>query len=212
MVKRRHLGGLILGLALAGPLTAQVPTTAVIGTPPQPGWSLLNSQQKTILAPLAPEWDGLDNIRRKKWLGIAERYPTMTIDEQERVKARMREWASLTPAQRARIRDSYKEFNQLPSEQKEVVKQKWEAYSNLPPEEKRRVRKEGKSSALLAPPIVESLPPADLPPAPDQEQIAATGEGVAATLVPETEKVPEQAATTAEAAPPTTPVVNSEQN
>ena len=183
MVKRQHLGGVILGLALAGPLAAQPPTTVVIGTPPQPGWSQLNGQQKFILAPLATESDELDNIRRRKWLGIAERYPLMTQDEQERVKARMHEWASLTPVQRARIRDSYKEFNQLPSEQKQVVKQKWEAYSNPPPEERERVRKKGKSSALLAPPPVVEPPSAfDLPQAADQGQFAASGDGVPAML------------------------------
>ena len=154
MVKRRYVGGVILGLALAGPLAAEPPTTAVIGTPPQPGWSLLSASQKSILAPLAKEWDKLDNIGRKKWLGIAERYPAMKPEEQRRVQDRMREWANLTPEQRAKVRDTYKEFSQLPSEQKQTLKQKWEAYSNLPHEEKQRVRQEGKSSQLLAPPPV----------------------------------------------------------
>jgi len=160
MVKRRLVGGVILCLALATVIAAEPPATAVIGTPPQPGWSLLNAQQKAILAPLAGEWDKMENIRRKKWLGIAERYPAMKPDEQRRMQERMREWASLTPEQRAKIRDSYKEFNQLPSEQKQVVKQKWEAYSNLPPDEKQRVRQSGKSAQLLAPPHAEPVPPA----------------------------------------------------
>jgi hypothetical protein len=170
MVKRQYIGGIILGLALAGPLAAEPPTTAVIGTPPQPSWSLLNAQQKAVLAPLAAEWDKLDNIRRKKWLGIAERYPAMKPEEQRRVQDRMREWAVLTPEQRAKVRDTYKEFNQLPSEQKQTLKQKWEAYSNLPPEEKQRVRQEGKSSQLLAP------PPAAEPAPAAQEQVAADTE------------------------------------
>lgn len=154
MVKRRYIGGVILSLALSGPLAAEPPTTAFIGTPPQPGWSLLSTQQQAILAPLAAEWDKLDNIRRKKWLGIAERYPAMTPDEQRRTQDRMREWASLTSEQRAKARGSYKDFNRLPSEQQQAVKQKWEAYSNLPPEERQRVRETGKSSRLLTPPTV----------------------------------------------------------
>jgi hypothetical protein len=159
MVKRRHVGGIILSLALASPLSAQPPTTAVIGTPPQPGWSLLSAQQKAILTPLAAEWDKLDHVRRKKWLGIAERYPAMKPEEQRRMQDRMHEWASLTPDQRAKVRDSYKEFSQLPSEQKQTVKQKWEAYSSLPPEEQQRLRQEGKSSRLLAPqPVAEPAP------------------------------------------------------
>jgi hypothetical protein len=152
MVKRRLLGGIILCFALTSGVAAEPPTTAIIGTPPQPGWSQLNPQQKSILAPLASDWDTMENIRRKKWLGIADRYPGMKQDEQQRMQDRMREWAKLTPEQRAKVRSSYKDFNQLPPEQKQVVKQKWDAYTNLPPEQQQRLREGGKSSKLLAPP------------------------------------------------------------
>jgi len=164
MAKRRLTGGVILFcLALAAPLAAEPPTSAVIGTPPQPSWSQLNPQQQNILSPLSVEWNKMENIRRKKWLGIAERYPSMKQDEQRRVQNRMREWASLTPEQRNKVRDSYKDFNQLPAEQKQVVKQKWEAYSNLPEEEKQRIRSSGKSSKLLTPAAPETPPPATAP-------------------------------------------------
>lgn len=93
----------------------------------------------------------MEGVRKKKWLGIADRYPGMKPDEQQRTQDRMHEWAALTPEQRAKVRDSYKDFNQLPPEQKQVVKQKWEAYSSLPADEKQRVRESGKSSRLLAP-------------------------------------------------------------
>lgn len=152
MAKRRLIGGLILSLALTTAIAYDPPTTAVIGTPPQPSWGQLSVQQKNVLSPLRNDWDKMEDIRRKKWLGVAERYPKMKPDEQERMQNRMREWASLTPAQRAKIRDSYKDFNQLPPEQKKVVKKKWEAYSNLPSDEKQRVREQGKSATLLTPP------------------------------------------------------------
>lgn len=163
MVKRRLIGGLILGFALTATVIAQPPTTAVLGTPPQPGWSQLTPKQKTILAPLAADWESMENIRRKKWLKIAERYPGMSADEQDRIQKRMHEWAALTPEQRAKARGTYKDFNQLPSEQKQLVKQKWEAYSNLPSDEKQRVRESGKSTKLLAPTVTpENRPqPAD---------------------------------------------------
>ena len=54
--------GLLLNIAIA----AEPPTTAVIGTPPQAAWAQLSAQQKVILAPLAKEWDSLENIRKKK--------------------------------------------------------------------------------------------------------------------------------------------------
>ncbi len=152
MAIRRLVGGLILAASLNLSIAAEPPTTAIIGTPPQPGWGQLSQQQKNILAPLSKDWDSLENIRKKKWLGIADRFPAMKPDEQQRMQDRMREWASLSPAERAKVRDTYKDFKQLPAEQKQVVKQKWEAYSNLPAEEKQRLRETGKSSKLLAPP------------------------------------------------------------
>lgn len=163
MAKRRLLAGLILSIALGGPVHAQAPTTAIIGTPPQPGWSLLSTQQKIILAPLAGEWDSMENIRRKKWLGIAERFPRMTPDEQARVQLRMREWAGLTPQQRSKARDSYKEFNQLAPEKKQALKQKWEAYSNLSAEEKQQVKETGKMPARAQPLPTEGSSPGTLP-------------------------------------------------
>ncbi|MCK6411881.1 MAG: DUF3106 domain-containing protein [Azonexus sp.] len=168
MVNRRFLGRLTLLLALSLPAQAQVPATAVIGTPPQPGWSQLTAPQKAVLAPLARDWDGLDNIQRRKWLGIVERYPGMKPEEQQRMQERMREWAALTPEQRAKVRGTYKDFKQLPVEQKQVVKQKWEAYTSLPSEERQKIRESGRSAKLLAPPpapVVE-LPPPALPPEP----------------------------------------------
>lgn len=160
MVKRRLVGGIVLCFTLATHVAAEVPTAVVIGTPPQPSWSMLTPQQKTTLTPLSANWDKMDNIARKKWLGIAERYPAMKPDEQQRMQERMREWSSLTPEQRAKVRTTYKDFNQLPPAQKQLVKQKWEAYSSLPTEEKQRVREQGKSSKLLEAPATEASPPA----------------------------------------------------
>lgn len=156
MATRRLIAGLAISLVLAGPLQAEPPTTAILGTPPQPGWSLLSTQQKIILAPLVSDWDQMDNIRRKKWLGIAERFPKMTQDEQSRVQERMREWAALTPTQRAKVRDSYKEFNQLDQDKKVAVKKKWEAYSQLSEEEKIRVRQSKTSPPTSAQPVISS--------------------------------------------------------
>ena len=147
--------GLLLNIAIA----AEPPATAVIGTPPQPAWVQLSAQQKIILAPLAKEWDSLENIRKKKWLAIAERYPAMKQDDQQRMQDRMREWAGLSPLERSKVRDTYKDFKQLPAEQKQVVKQKWQAYSNLPPEERQRLRESGKSSQLLSSPGAAPVAP-----------------------------------------------------
>lgn len=151
MAIRRLAGGVILALGLNTAIATEPPATAIIGTPPQPGWNQLNAQQRKTLAPLSKDWESMENIRKKKWLGIADRYPFMKPDEQQRMQDRMREWAALSPSERNKARDTYKDFNQLPTEQKQVVKQKWEAYSNLSPEERQRVRESGRSSKLLTP-------------------------------------------------------------
>jgi len=156
--RRRLLGAIALGLTLAGSVWATPPASAVIGTPPQPGWRELSVAQRTILAPLGNEWDSLENYRKKKWLLIIERFPKMSADEQRRVQDRMREWTRMTPEQRAQVRDSYKEFNQLPQDKRQALKEKWEAYSNLPPEEKERVRQGGKLPTKPA-----ANPPSDSP-------------------------------------------------
>lgn len=155
--RRRLLAAVALSSALTAFAQTNAPTTVLIGTPPQPGWSLLSTQQKIILAPLAKDWDNMEYVRRKKWLGIADRFPRMTPEEQARVQQRMKEWAVLTPEQRAKVRDSYKEFNQLPAEKKQAVKQRWETYSNLPEEEKQRVRQAGKP--LSSPPAAAAEAP-----------------------------------------------------
>lgn len=152
--RRRILAGLILSSALQVAAQTSAPTTVLIGTPPQPGWSLLSTEQKIILAPLAKDWDSMENVRRKKWLGIAERFPRLSASEQARVQKRMHEWVSLTPEQRAKVRDSYKEFNQLPPEKRQAVKQRWDAYTNLSSEEKEKARQTGK----LPPPQPTSTP------------------------------------------------------
>lgn len=95
----------------------------------------------------------MESIRKRKWLGIAERYPGMKPDEQQRMQDRMREWSRLSPSERTKVRDTYKDFKQLPPEQKQVVKQKWDAYSSLPADERDRIRSTGKSSKLLTPAV-----------------------------------------------------------
>lgn len=179
MAKRRFIGGVILALALTAPVIAEPPTTVVIGTLPQPAWNTLNPVQKSILAPLAADWNSMENLPRKKWLGIAERYPTMKPDEQRRLQERMREWASLTPEQRSKVRGTYKDFNQLPPEQKAVVKQKWEAYSNLPSGEKQRIRESGKSGKLLQP-----VPPSEAAPHTINQSTESSSEVSAETAKP----------------------------
>ncbi len=159
------------GLALAVALWLAAPFSHAVIAPPlsQPSWSELSAEQKRVLAPLSGEWDKMDGFRRKKWLGIAQRYQSLSPDEQARMQRRMTAWAKLTPDERKRARDRYKSLQKAPPEKKEAVKQKWEEYKVLPESEKARLKAEAArkptpsrapSKAAIAP---KPPPPANTP-------------------------------------------------
>lgn len=134
-----------LRLAILG-LTAALLVTPVIAfefpSLRQPNWQELSAQQKQILAPLGPEWDQMEDARRRKWLGIAARYPHLTADEQARVQTQMGEWAKLTPQQKQAVRAKYKALQQATPAQRAAMREQWEKYQELPEEEKQRLQAE----------------------------------------------------------------------
>ncbi|WP_313953888.1 DUF3106 domain-containing protein [Accumulibacter sp.] len=121
---------------------------SAIATPAQPQWSELTVEQKTILAPLSYDWDGMDYARQKKWLGITRRFFKMTADEQRRVQVQMQDWGELTPEQRRVARENFITANKLPVEKKQELKQKWQEYSSLPEEEKERLKQQAATRPL----------------------------------------------------------------
>jgi hypothetical protein len=126
------------------------PAQAAPGTPLNPPkWSALTPQQQQVLAPLSKDWDGMESFRRKKWLGIAQRYPTMTPEQQQRVSTQMKTWAAMTPAQRNLARETYKKLNKAPPAQREAVKEKWQQYNQLSEAEKEKLKQRAaKKNAL----------------------------------------------------------------
>lgn len=132
------------GLILAVALWLASPLGHAVILPPlaQPSWTKLNAEQQRILAPLAVQWDKMDGFQRKKWLGIAQRYPSLSTEEQTRLQRRMTDWAKLTPDERKRARDKYKLLRKDPPEKKEAVKLKWQEYKELPESEKSRLKAE----------------------------------------------------------------------
>ena len=115
----KAFAALILGLCFA------LPAFAATAEKKQPDWAQLNIEQQQILAPLASEWNTLEERPRKKWLLLAKRYPKMKPDAQQRIQTQMKDWAKLTPQQRAIARENYKKLAKQPPEKREVVKQKW---------------------------------------------------------------------------------------
>ncbi|MEP6873701.1 MAG: DUF3106 domain-containing protein [Burkholderiales bacterium] len=100
-------------------------------------WNSLSSTQKESLAPLRPQWAGLEQWRRDKWLRIAGRMRSMTVDERRRIQERMRDWAGLSQKQRAEARLRYADLSELSSADRQ---RRWEAFQALPPERQQELR------------------------------------------------------------------------
>ena len=126
---------LVLALCAACSVAAQQP--AAKKKQAKPAWAELTAEQQHVLAPLKADWDALEPERRRKWLGIAKRYPTMKPEAQARVQRRMQAWAKLTPEQRRQARENYKRLAKMPREDhKKDLREKWAEYQALPPHER----------------------------------------------------------------------------
>jgi hypothetical protein len=144
---------LLLALAFATGVAAQTPEKPKPGakaakTQARPAWAELTADQQMILAPLKADWESLEPERRRKWIGIAKRYPKLKAEEQERVQRRMQDWAKLSPEQRRQARENYKRIAKQRAEKRAKLAEAWAEYQALPPHEREN----------LAPP---SPPPAE---------------------------------------------------
>jgi hypothetical protein len=108
----------------------------------RPAWAELTAQQQEILAPLKADWESLEPERRRKWIGVAKRYPKMTPLGQERVQRRMQTWAKLTPEQRRQARETYKRIVKVPPEKRGKLREQWAEYQQLPPQERESLTSE----------------------------------------------------------------------
>ncbi|WP_051933415.1 DUF3106 domain-containing protein [Massilia sp. BSC265] len=127
--------------APAGRGAGAPPTIAAGAKPPaktldKPLWRELSRGQQTALKPLQPEWDGMDGIRKRRWLELSARFASMSPAEQQRVHERMREWMRLTPAERNLARENFNKTRKLDPGKKAAT---WESYKQLSEEEKRRL-------------------------------------------------------------------------
>jgi thioesterase domain-containing protein len=136
----------------------------------------LTYEQKQILAPVHGEWDNMPAIQRKRLLGLAQGYPKMKPEQQQRIQRRLKDWSKLTPEERTQARKKYEKLKQLPPEKRQEVRKKWQEYQQLPEDKKERLRRskaktaETRSAAVTesaktnpTPPAVESAAPATPP-------------------------------------------------
>jgi len=144
----KAFAALILGLCFA------LSVSAATAEKKQPDWAQLTTEQQQVLAPLASDWNTLDERRRKKWLLLAKRYPKMKPDGQLRLQTQMKDWAKLTPEQRRIARENYKKLAKQPPEKREVVKQKWHEY-----QKQKQAPVKDAPSAPAAQDATKALPP-----------------------------------------------------
>jgi len=104
--------------------------------PSQPAWKNLTPARQEALKPLAGQWDKFDDLRKKKWLAVADKYPGMKPEEQKRLQTRMADWVKLTPEQRRTARETYKSTQAVPVEQK---KAEWQQYQSLTDAQKKQL-------------------------------------------------------------------------
>jgi type I site-specific restriction-modification system R (restriction) subunit len=98
--------------------------------PKAPTWQQLSPPQKQVLGELQSQWEQQPDRLRNNLVKVANKYPKMKPQEQERVRRRITRWASLTPEQRQAARERYKQIKKQPPEKQREVKKKWESYQS----------------------------------------------------------------------------------
>ncbi|WP_255538483.1 DUF3106 domain-containing protein [Polynucleobacter sp. P1-05-14] len=146
-----------------------IPTKAPDGT-----WESLSAIQQKVLAPLESDWDYMLPDSRRKWIQIANIYPKMSAQDQDRLQSRMISWSNLSQKDRRVARENYLASLKFPAEKKVEA---WSAYQKLSDEQKKKLAEmeaKKKPNAINAPTLQqhtikqETTPP---PPAPSPRAI-----------------------------------------
>jgi hypothetical protein len=138
-------------------------------------FSQLPPPEQQVLAPLSGEWDSFTAQRKKKWRDVANRYPSLSPDEQQRLTTRMQGWARMTPEDRRVAREQFREMKKPdtnPPEQREELKRKWGEYRELPAEQRQALRDAQAQRAVVVSPNAEAVKRAGVPPLPPANFVA----------------------------------------
>jgi uncharacterized protein DUF3106 len=141
---RPLLASLVLGVAVAAVAQPQPPPVKRTADASGPSWASLSPEQRSVLAPLKDDWTSIDSPRKAKWLDLAARYPKMPPADQNRMQARMTEWARLSPQQRAQARLNFQQAKQLPNQERQ---DQWDAYRALPESERKALANRANAAA-----------------------------------------------------------------
>ena len=122
--------------AQSAPNAAHGKTTAIPEKKPDGTWEGLKPAQQKILAPLEGDWDYMLPDSRKKWIQIANIYPKMSAQDQERLQSRMTGWSNLSQKERRLARENYLSSLKFPAEKKVEA---WSAYQKLSDDQKKKL-------------------------------------------------------------------------
>jgi len=123
-------------LAQGASSAAHGKATAIPEKKPDGTWEGLKPAQQKILAPLESDWDYMLPDSRKKWIQVANIYPKMSTQDQERLQSRMTSWSNLSQKDRRIARENYLSSLKFPAEKKAEA---WSAYQKLSEEQKKKL-------------------------------------------------------------------------
>jgi len=153
---------------------AQGKSASIPAKKPDGTWESLKSSQQQILAPLESDWDYMLPDSRKKWIQVANIYPKMSEQDQQRLQSRMASWSKLSQKERRLARENYLSSLKFPAEKKAEA---WTAYQKLSDEQKKKLadaQAKKKPSAINAPTLQQrsvSLSGTPPPPTPNPRSI-----------------------------------------
>ncbi|MFM2186441.1 MAG: DUF3106 domain-containing protein [Burkholderiaceae bacterium] len=143
-------------------------------------WARLSGRDQAILAPLREDWPELSADQRQKWLDLALRFPSLQVDEQQRIQDRMRQWALLSPAERGAARLNFQEIRQLSAQDR---LEQWEAYRGLAPSERKELAVKAQSAGQSPAVPRRADPSAPVPKSSGVAAEAVAGSGLVARPV-----------------------------
>jgi hypothetical protein len=185
---RTGLLALLSGAAMLAWAQDTPPVPATVPTPTQPAmtqpvspavkkpessptWKELSPSQQTALSPLRKLWPEISEAQKRKWLALSVNFNERSADEQEKMQARMKDWAKLTPQQRALARLNFAEVQQVTVDER---KTKWEAYQSLSRDQREELLKAHPSAPNSAAIATRPVPAQKLAVSPPSKSVEPT--------------------------------------
>lgn len=131
----------VLGMSLAcshlsmaaPPKNASVAAAASASSDGSTTWAGLSAPQRRALLPLAALWPTMEISNKERWMNVANRFGSLSPQEQQRMQERMTQWSKLPPQQRGEARLRFQQTRQLSPEERQ---KKWASYQALSAQER----------------------------------------------------------------------------